>query len=352
MGLLRLQSKLSSIGIEIDEHEVRAVQLSHSNHGVVVVASAIFPRQDASGVGESALPSVEELTWIRGILGRRGFVGNTVSLMVSPTQCSAHVFDLPPASSGAPIDQLARMEIARAKKCGPNDFEFGHWSMPPKGRAGPETLAVACPKVIVNQIIDQFDQSGFEPVGVDLTELTIPRATPFVVATGNAEINAAVHIGWKSSLAVLSLGDSVIYARKIDQGALGAWEIARERFRLSVKGAQAVIDGRTVGEGEDGFARMHRSAWSQLATTLTSELDVAVGYVSHSYRMAPLGKITFSGYGHSNPVIEEQVDKVLGLQFEYAAPPALVESIGTGSNSFEKASRLAAAYGLAARFDR
>lgn len=351
MSLLKLRSKVSAIGFDVDAHEFRAVQLIDHGQGHDVLSWAIFPRRDQSAEHPSAQPDVSELAWAHDILARRGFVNDTVSLMVSPTQCSAHVLELPPVESGAPIDQLARAEVARAKKCGPNDFELGYWSMPPKGRSGPETLAVACPGNVVQELIERYEQGRFDPVGIDIPELVIPRTGSFDQAVGNAEINASIHIGWASSLAVLMLGETVIYARKIDHGAEGVWEIATNRFQLSRNGAQAILDGRILENGQDGFARMHRSAWSFLATNIASELDVAVGYVSHSHRMAPLGKIVISGYGYNNAVIEEIVEKTIGMPYEYAAPDALIESMGSSGDVFAQAARLSVAYGLAARFD-
>jgi hypothetical protein len=44
------------------------------------------------------------------------------------------VLEMPPKSSTAPIEQLARMELARTQKCAPDSFEMGFWELPITGR--------------------------------------------------------------------------------------------------------------------------------------------------------------------------------------------------------------------------
>jgi len=350
MSMLATRTKLSSVGLDIDGHEFRAVQLIRSPKGISTLAWAIFPRQHELSDGHhEELPPIEELQWASGVLARRGFVGTTISIAAPSAQCSSHVMDLPPAQSGAPIEQLAKMEVARAKKCGPEDFEIAQWSLPAKGRTH-ETLAVACPRSVIDYTIDQFTHSGLVPAGIDLLELAICRAA----SSENAEneINASLHIGWESSLAVITLGDSVIYVRRIERGASSVWELAKGRYRLSDRGADAIINDQRLADGASGYTKIKKTTWAGLAYELANELDVTIAYVSHSFRMAPLGKIRLSGYGSVNPVIDEQLDKILGIPIECSAPPELVKGIGRGQEVWALACRMSVAYGLAARFDQ
>ncbi len=350
LEMIRTQPRLSSIGLTIDAHEFRAVQLMRTTKGISTVAWALFPRRDETDHAQrSSLPESDELQWALRILGRRGFVGNTISIAPSTGQCSSHVIELPPAESGAPVDQLAKVEVARAKKCSPEDFELGYWALPAKGRTQ-ETLAVACPRPVIDETIERFESAGFVPAGIDLLELAISRAG--AQGTGENEINALLHIGWRSSLAVLTLGNTVIYVRRIENGASSVWDMSASRYGLSPKGADAVINDQMLADGSRGYAKIKRATWSVLAGELASELDITIAYVAHSFRTAPLGKIYLSGYGAVNPVIDEHLDKVLGIPIECAAPLPLVRGIGSGQQVWSLACRLSTAYGLAARFDR
>ncbi|PCI10944.1 hypothetical protein COB72_02150 [bacterium] len=353
MSMLKSKMQLSAIGLEIDAHEFRAVQLTKSAKGTSTLAWAIFPRQ-ISNTNQTlgSLPEAEELRWAAAILGRRGFVGNHVSIAPSTSACSSHAIELPPKESGAPIDQLARMEVARARKCGPEDFELGHWYLPAKGRTQ-ESLAVACSRAVIDDTIERYEKAGLIPVGIDLMELAIHRGTQVRSVEVDNEINASLRIGWKSSLAVLTLGETVVYVRRIERGASSVWELASKRYRLSPEAADVIVDDLSGDAHAETYAKIRRAVWSGLANELTSELDVALTYVSHAYRMAPFGKIRMSGYGALNSAIEERIAQVLGIPL---ACDSFVNLQGqTGSDEQSAASigcRLSTAYGLAARFDQ
>lgn len=359
MGILNTNTKLSAIGLEYDAHEFRAVQLVSSSKRSQheknsVVAWAVFPRQHGVlSAGIANLPEPEELRWVASVLGRRGFVGNALSLPSSSKECSSHVIDIPPVESGAPIKQLAKMEVARARKCNPDDFELGFWALPAKGRTQ-ETLAVACPKRVIETTIETFEGAGFELAGIDLMELAIDRGGQASARTAPVEneINASLHIGWNSSLAVLKLGETVIYVRRLEKGAASVWNGAVNKFNMSYQGADAVIDDRYAHDDPDKHTTIQRAIWSTLASEVAYELDVAVAYVSHSFRMAPLGRVLLSGYGNTNPVIQEHIDRVLGIPIEIAAPTPLLQCFDQRPNAPTLAGRLAVAYGLAARFDK
>lgn len=352
MSLLSTRTQISAIGLDIDAHEFRAVQLVQSGDVISTLAWAVFPRQDESNTADG-LPAAEELKWAASILGRRGFVGRTISIAPSTGSCSSHVIELPPVDSGAPVDQLARMEIARERKCGPDEFELGHWTLPAKGRTQ-ETLAVACPRTVIDSTIEQFEEAGLVPVGIDLLELAICRggAAGSQEQVVDNEINASLHIGWTSTLAVLTLGDTVIYVRRIERGASSVWDMITGRYRLVGKSANTVMDD-TAGTGaSEAMNKIRRAVWYGFASELASELDVAVAYVSHSYRMAPLGKVRLSGYGACNPVIIEHIDQVIGIPTVSNAPLAVLESMEAQQQDLPRACRLTAAYGLAERFDQ
>lgn len=358
MGFLSAKTKLSAIGLEIDAHEFRAVQLVQTAHGINTLAWAIFPRKVLGGFeSRTALPEPDELRWASSILERRGFVGHLVSIASPTSACSSHVIELPPVDSGAPIEQLARIEVARARRCSPGEFELGYWSLPSRGRTQ-ESLAVACPRTVIDQTMETFASGGFVIAGMDLMELAIQRGSQAGLATVENEINASLHIGWNSSLAVLSLGETVIYVRRIERGARSVWDLATERYRLSSEGADAIVDDMQSYEPTDASIKIRKELWSGFSTEIVSELDVAMTYVSHSYRSSPFGKIRLSGYAAANPAVIDRLDKVLGIDVVYAPPRAIVERANgeSGDAAMEKvwsqACRLTAAFGLAARFDQ
>ncbi|MGV6814679.1 MAG: pilus assembly protein PilM [Phycisphaerales bacterium] len=352
---LSQSTRLSSIGIEFDQHEFHAVQLIRSKGSVRLLASAVFPRQHKDPV-YALVPCVEELEWAKGVLERRGFVGNTVSITPPTGVCSSHNFELPPAESGAPLDQIARMEIARDRRCSPTDFELGYWTTPPRGRTT-ETLAVACPRKEIDQMIDGYQQVHLAPVGMDLKELAMARAHEEAINMPAAtnSIHSLLHIGWTSSLAVICVGPTVVYIRRIEHGAEKAWALLTKRYQLNAKAAESVFsnDSATQALHENhGIASIRLAAWSKMASVISNELDTAIAYVSHAYRMAPIGNVLLSGYGASESAIHHEIEDKIGTKVLVSLPDVLQNAIGAHIPDERVGAKLIVAYGLAGRFDQ
>jgi Tfp pilus assembly PilM family ATPase len=66
--------------------------------------------------------------------------------------------------------------------------------------------------------------------------------------------------------------------------------------------------------------------------------------------MAPLGRIVLCGYGAQDETIRAQVDQVIGIPVVNGCPKLMLDSIPS-DQAQTLGSRLAYAYGLAARFD-
>jgi Tfp pilus assembly PilM family ATPase len=356
MSMLNVRTKLSTIGLDIDDHEVRAVQLREGANGIEVQAWAAFPRLHGdtdNQAGTAALPEQDEMRWVSSILARRGFLGHCVSCAPRTRDCTQHVIELPPPESGAPLDQLARVEIARERKCAPGDFELGMWSLPQRGRSN-ETMAVAVAKPVVEHILEKYGQGDLDAVGIDLPELAIMRGvqdtSSLSLPQAEAHIDAVLHVGWNSALAVVTLGQRIVYVRRIEKGACHVWSQACDRFGLSPNSARAVMGDYETPEHSEELDKVRSACWSTLAKVLAPELDVAFAYVSHSFRMAPLGQVVMSGYGAMNPTLHAKLDEILGIPVACSAPSALLDSIAH-PNHETLAARLTLAYGLAARFD-
>ncbi len=351
-----IKSVRSGIGLHIDEHEFQAVQLVRTGDEIRIGSWAVFPRLNTDPVeDESAqfLPTKDELAWAGSILHRRGFHGHDFSFSAPSRDCTQHVFELPPADSGAPLEMLARTEVARERRCDPNDFAIGFWGLPQRGRTS-ETIAVACSKKVINGMINDAHAAEIEVVGIDLAELAILRAVqehlPETTKDGSTPINAVLHVGWDRSLAIVTLGERLVYVRRIAHGAETAWNQAMTRYGLSENSARAVFGDYELAESNEQLEKIRVACWKSVSKAIASELDVAFAYVSHSFRMAPLGRVVLCGYGSEDATVRGQVDQVIGIPIVSGAPKLLIDSI-TGKDAPVLASRLAYAYGLAARFD-
>ncbi len=338
--------RLSPIGLDIGAAEIRAVQLCRRAGGVAPVCSAVFPRLTEPGPARPL--SASEASWIAGVLRRRGFVGNRVSVFAPHGACSAQVVELPDRDSGAPAELIARAEIARHRRCAPDRFELATWYLPQRGR-GERGLAVACERSDLEAFLDALEAGGLTPVGVDLEETALARACSDELSAEGDSIHAMLRVGWNATLGVLALGGTVVYTRRFEIGVGTAVARLRSAAGISWNDAARMLDCEPASEREpDRFESHARPMWSALAETLGAEIDTAVTYVTHAYRAAPIGRVFLAGYGASRPEVVTGLDAALGMSVQPADGwlPA-----GDRSPASSRNARLAVAAGLAGRFD-
>ncbi len=336
--LTGLRTSCSAIGITHDANEFRAVQLIRSGNEDRLLAAASFPRMIAGGADLNA----EELRWVGSMLARRGFAGNNISILPDSKWCSSHILELPPVESISIKKQLARVEVARERKGAPDSFEIGIWDLPQKGRMR-ESMIVSCERAKIDSSLALLDEVGFDASAIGLPEqaLTCVSQEP----STEQGIVGYLHIGWDSSFAVITNGGSVVYTRRVEHGLREVHEQLREQFGFGELQLSRLLS-RLQCNQLAAYERPAQDLWAGLIGALVSELDVAVRYVSHAYRMADLGLVYISGYGSACRDLLELVDDVLGMPVHPLVAPALSES----GMKDEQCALFAMPYGLAARY--
>lgn len=337
--------RVSPIGIDLSPAEVRLVQLEGTPGSVRSVRCAIVPRMAEPNASRTLLP--EEAGYIAEVVERRGFEGNLVSLCAPHAACTSHVVDLPPRSSHAPIEAIARAEIGRARKSAPTGFELAAWYLPQRGRSE-QGVAVACDRGPLDEQLDALEAVGLCPVAVDIEELALVRAAWRQIEGQPDAIHAVIRVGWNASLGVLVLGGSVVYTRRIEFGASAMVTRLVERLGLSWSEAGRILDvPEGVGSPEAGMERAAHLGWSQLGEQIGSEVDTAVTYVSHAHRAAPIGRVVIAGYGAARGEVTGGLEAALGMPVE----PCVWWGDGARPVTPDHGARLAVAGALAARWD-
>ncbi len=339
------RARISPIGLDIGAAEVRAVQLCRHPTGDRALCSGVFPRM--AGPGPSRPLDADEAAWIAGVLRRRGFVGNRVSVFAPHGSCSAQIVDLPDRGSGAPVEVIARAEVARSRRCAPDRFELASWYLPQRGR-GERGLAVACERTELEGMLDALESAGMVPVGVDLEEMALARVCGADLAAEPDSIHVMLRVGWNATLGVLSLGPTVVYTRRFEVGVGATIARLHGGVGLSWNDACRVLDSSSEESAEpDAFEGHARAMWAGLAEQLGREIDTAVTYVTHTYRTATIGRVLLAGYGAARRELVEGLDACLGMPV-HAAGCWNADARGEDQGSD---ARLAVAAGLAGRFD-
>ena len=126
LNFARLLARPGPIGLDIGARQVKAVQLaSVGRDGRRVLAAASFPRATPNQPRDA-----DEAARVAEVLDRQGFVGRTVVVGLGPAQLMSSMLELPARAPGVPIEQIARMELARVHGRDAAGFEFAQWEVP------------------------------------------------------------------------------------------------------------------------------------------------------------------------------------------------------------------------------
>src|SRR5690606_26804280 len=127
----------SPIGIDVGARSIKAAQLGRAGRAWGVRTLARLTRSTPG------LPGAAEAVRLADSLGRLGFQGRRVVLAVPEDRLLTSVFELPPRSSGAPLEQMAIMELARSVRRDARSLEAACWEVPAPTRAGAGTHLMA-----------------------------------------------------------------------------------------------------------------------------------------------------------------------------------------------------------------
>ncbi len=289
------QRQRSPIGIYYDYNEFRAVQCSTRDrpapHSIVNL-----PRQST----RKLTPTIEELKSFASVLAQRGFVGNQVALAVPKESASFHILDLPPAGSGAPIHRLALLEAQRSGAHQTEALEVGYWCQP-RGQQSAKSASpyytVACETEPLDELVDRFEAAGLVPIGVEPIETALARAATAHDEFVDGSIHCVIEIGWDHSWAIITLGSTPVYTRKIDCGASSIRRQFIDDHAMPVHSINTLLN--TDQQSLDPSSRVGRiftTLLNPMLVEMVSQLDIALTYVSQQHRTAPFGVVFRSGY--------------------------------------------------------
>jgi Tfp pilus assembly PilM family ATPase len=330
--------RLSPIGIDVGTRVIKAAQLARVGGAWRLHAEAILPRnwdaeparrddaktnQTTPKVPAAARWAVDDATVTRllDVLERRGFSGRRVVLSSPPAVLQSDLLDLPPRSSGAPLEQIARSEMARSSSLQGTPFEMECWDLPAAARAnsGTSVLAVAVRHADAEALIDPFERQGADVVALDSASWALARALGRSAAEPGC-IVAVADLGFSGASLVLLGEASVLYQRHLPEaGVASLYRTVMDRYDASEEVARRLL---TEAPASDDSAR---ATWiAQLVANyiehLIDELQVSFAFSSHRYPELPLKRLLLTGGGASLWRLAETLRA--GLSVEVAVPGA------------------------------
>lgn len=313
-----------AVGIDVGSSAIKAIQVELAAAGTCKVVAALSRPRSASGP-----MSPEEAQALADALRGSGFTGQDCVLAASPSDAVLGTIELPPRSSNAPLDQLARMEMARNAKLAPDAFELAWWELPNGVRAGRGThaMAAAVPHNKADAQLDAAESAGFEPVSLDLEPVALARACATSIAPGG--ITALLDLGaGPATLSFIHQG-VLTFNRRMPEVVNGllCQEFAK---RLAIEpdvaeflltevgvggGAARTSDGDAVELPDEG-----RRLLNGFVETLTKELALSFDYAGHLYPDAPVNRLLLVGGGAAIGGLADRLTGALSVQTKRVAP--------------------------------
>ncbi len=289
---------ISPIGLDIGSRQIKLAQLASAPGGCRLAARAVLDR-----IADAPALTPDEVRRMRDVLERQGFIGSRVVIAAPPGKLACEMFELPPRSSGAPVDKIARAEIARTARLGLDNFEMALWDLPAPTRATGATsvMAVALKEDEALSLLDPLEDSGLDVLALDAPGWALARACA-ATACRAGEITAVLDVGWSAGTIVL-LGDaSILYQRSLHE--LGVGVLYREIMSQLAVGDKAADFLVTSAEGGIGPQNGSRWQWitdqiRQYADSLADEVRASFAYAAHRYAALHVKSLRLAGGGAS-----------------------------------------------------
>lgn len=312
------RSRVTRIGLDLGSRCMKAVQLLRRG-GEMHLQAAVNVERTSDGV-----ISDKDLQRLCMALDRAGFRGREAVIACPPAVIFSDLLELPPRSSGAPIEQLTRMEVQRAGRFETNPFELAYWELPSPPRAGGQTnvMAVAVKEADIHPLLTQLEQHGLEIAAMETNGTALARL--FCTSAPDA-IHAIVDCGASATSLVLAHAGTVIYKRRLTELSFDMLRrtVAQE---LELNDAQVPPVLREYGFREQD-ATSHAPQAARLRVLIGQHLDAvadeiesSLAYAVHRYPQLTTTGVVLAGGGAEVAEIDKYFGKRLSIDVRVARP--------------------------------
>lgn len=283
----------SVVGIDLEGATMRAVQVGHTAHGAQVHAAVEVARPDPH-----APIGGEDVSLLMEVLERQDFQRHGLVVGMPASSLFSEVLELPPRDSGAPIETLAKMEVARIRHREPESFELASWDLPSAARAGEAThvLAIGCEHQHANALLDLLEAHGAGVRALDVRSCALARSLGSVTTSG---VTGVVELSWDVTRLVVMLGDVVLYERCVEDAGL---RVVREEI-IRIMGVDDEVADFLIagGGGEEGLTDDVGSILESVWDGAVDEINASLNYAEHRYVNADLRRLVLIGAGAHLP---------------------------------------------------
>lgn len=188
-----------SVGVDVGMNTLRAVALRQHGMKCDVVAAVECLRTP-----NHPNPTQLDVQRLMQAMERQGVTFSRVILGAPPERVLSSMIELPPRSSGAPIESLAHAELSKSLA---GAFESHLWDLPDAARqSATEYLAIAYSHDDASELIAPFESEGIQILAIE------PGITALARVTGSNN-RVVLDIGSRGTRLYAYEGKNVLFAR-------------------------------------------------------------------------------------------------------------------------------------------
>jgi len=313
------------IGIELGSGTLSACQVSR---GHVRAWATVQRRGDRS--------DAQEAERLAGVLRRRGFIGREVVAAVPEHAAMNALLDVPSRSSSAPVEQIARGEMARLHRVDPGAIECAFWDLPAhaRQREGLELFGVGCAHEAGEALVESLWSAGYEVAAIDARVCALARACAHMTPAGG--LGVIVDLGDTSSTLIVVCDGTIVYERGLE--GLGL-DRARRTLGGDLGLESEIVEHVVMREGMVESFGDERDEWALLGAArdvlgdwlqdVARECTSAVAYALERYSQEHADTVVLTGSGACVPGIEGALGRILGREVLLWEPHLNADGLGT-----------------------
>jgi len=241
----------SPVGVEVDARFVRLAQVEGTGPRPRLRAAVRMPRIEPETPFGPA-----EARHLEGAMARLGLEGNRLVLAVPEEHLAVDLLELPPRDSGAPLEAIARSELARTHGYAPDAAETVLWGLPPSPRAKDVTqmMGLALPHDRAERLLEAFEVTRLAVVALDTTMAAVARLIRD--RAPREGFTALLHLGYDAALLVLVYQETAVYRRLMpENGTHRLVQAIERRLGASPDAVDCLLaETRLVPEGREPSA--------------------------------------------------------------------------------------------------
>lgn len=339
-----LPRRQNYIGLDIGALSMKAVQVQQNGKRVRVEAAAVIPR----ATGNAPLDTTA-IRRVRDVLARQGFKGNKLIVSAPADKLHVELLELPPRHSGAPVDQLARVEMMRLAKLDGNAFEMESWDLPapPRGGGGTAVMAVAARHADTQSIYETFAEVGLSIEAIDVQACAIARACK--PRMNPAGVTPILDLGFSRAVLMFIRDGVVVFQRSFSHcGTSGIQTELTRRLGVDADVAEHLIAEFAYRDSDHASSpsAVLGSMIDRYADALAAEIETSCAYITHRYGDANPETLFVIGGAAGAAGVRDSLKKRLAIEVEPLAPTGLAECSPATMEQCSSA-LLTAAFGLA-----